>query len=83
MPWRRTSSNFCTLYQNDILPFGEFDRQIVGTVMINLDIFMVGIIFHVFGERNRIQPFLPRLLNPNIGPDVAIGKDRVHVEVAF
>lgn len=44
---------------------------------------LVYLIFDMIGERQRIQSLLPGLVDPDRGPDRAIGKHGVAVKIAF
>ena len=72
-------------YHQDAHPFARFGGDLVGLVLVAADqpFLYPGTVFDMFGDRDGVESFVPRLVDSHVGPHAAVGIGRMDVEVAF
>ena len=83
MAGRHGTGYLTSTYQQNVQFLGLFFGDVERTVVAGHDVFAVGTVFDVLGERDGIESFTVGFVHPHGGPHESVGKDGVHVEVAL
>ena len=84
MPRRHVSGDLGPIQDDEICVADRFDGDLIRPVSIGMrDVVFMGLIFEVVRYCNGIEPITKRFLHPDVGPDAAVGKHGVQVEIAL